>query len=165
MPQSTSRAFHCRLGYLHDMSIARAPVMPSTYEESQSILGTSARLLRPPRSQSAHINTRTMPAMSRSMFRAISSLPARMREMEAKKREFQEFGHDECCGGTSVLVILGERSMEAVSQDWRARGSLESSRQRCVGLVGLQGLPLVLDIPWTFGLASFHSRPPLHTYE
>ena len=36
------------------------------------------------------------------------------------------------------------------------RGSLESSRQRCVGLVGLQGLPLVLDIPWTFGLASFH---------
>ena len=45
------------------------------------------------------------------------------------------------------------------------RGSLESSRQRCVGLVGLQGLPLVLDIPWTFGLASFHSRPPLHTYE
>ena len=38
------------------MSIARTQVMPSTYEESQSILGTSARLLRPPRSQSAHIN-------------------------------------------------------------------------------------------------------------
>ena len=56
MPQSTSRAFHCRLGYLHNMSIARTLVMPCTYEESQSILGTVARLLRPPRSQSAHIN-------------------------------------------------------------------------------------------------------------
>ena len=38
------------------MSIARAGVTPSTYEESQSILGTVARLLRPQRSQSAHIN-------------------------------------------------------------------------------------------------------------
>ena len=39
------------------MSIAHALVTPSTYEESQSSLRTVARLLRPPRSQSAHMNT------------------------------------------------------------------------------------------------------------
>ena len=38
------------------MSIARTLVTPCRYEESQSILGTVARLLRPQRSQSAHIN-------------------------------------------------------------------------------------------------------------
>ena len=56
MPQSTSRAFHCRLGYLQYMSIARTLITPTMYEESQSILGTVARLLRPQRSQSAYIN-------------------------------------------------------------------------------------------------------------
>lgn len=57
MRQSTSRAFHCGLGYLQHMSIARTLVTPSTNEESKSILEVLARPLRPEGSQSPTINT------------------------------------------------------------------------------------------------------------
>ena len=46
-----------------------------------------------------------------------------------------EFGHDECCEGTSVLGVRDGRPKEAVSQDWRAWvvGIYSAS---CVWLVG-----------------------------
>ena len=60
-----------------------------------------------------------------------------------------------------MLGMFGERSMEAVSQDWRAWvvGIFSATVCRLSGF--LQGLPLVLDIPWTFGasLISFSASP------
>ena len=51
-----------------------------------------------------------------------------MREMEARKQENQEFGHDECCGGTSVLGMLegkvhggGQSRLESVGR-WNLLG-------------------------------------------
>ena len=102
------------------MSIARTRVTPSTYEERQSILGTVARLFRPQRSQSAHINQDDGDDVEVDV--PGDSIVAHTHERNGgnKTRISRIFGHDECCGGTCVLGMLGERSMEAVSQDWRA---------------------------------------------
>ena len=62
-----------------------------------------------------------------------------------------DFGHGECWGGMSVLGMPGEDLREAVSPDWRAWVVGLFSREVRVSLVGLQGLPLVMDIGWVFG--------------
>lgn len=128
--QSTSRAFHCGLGYLQYMSVARTPITPSANEEVERILEALARLLRPKRSQS-HKSARTMMATSRPRFWAI---PSASRPSKGMKAGSVDCKGQQCYGGTSVLAATTGRQVRI--GEW----VVGFPRQFCADLVGLQGL-------------------------
>ena len=117
------------------MSIARTRVTPSTYEETQSILGTVARLFRPQRSQSAHINQDDGGDVEVDV-PGDSIVPhTHERKGGNKTKNFKNLDMMNAAEGRPCSVCLGKGPWRR-SVKIGERGSLESSRQRCVGLVG-----------------------------
>lgn len=112
--QSTSRAFHCGLGYLQYMSVARTPITPSANQKVERILEALARLLRPKRSQS-HKSARTMMATSRPRFWAI---PSASRPSKGMKAGSVDCKGQQCYGGTSVLAATTGRQVRIGECGW-----------------------------------------------
>lgn len=74
-----------------------------------------------------------------------------------------EYGHDECCGGTSVLAVPERRPQGGGQSRLVSVGCWVFARELCVSLVGLQGSPLVMgNSPGCLGLTKFLSPSLLH---